>query len=269
IHKRSKDSKSTTVTSKSTNLRFKHVPSEEVTVPVTGNVVLQCEAGGNPPPKIHWLKNGERVVQNVDEFSVDDDSGETDVNRFGVLGLSFTKSRLFLDCVQPQDVATYTCVAENQYTRIFSDTVLNVVQQTTEKQLESVNAESSENSISRCVSKKSYDYLISSYSAILCPTGSPARIHMWTVSRLEMMGSSVQLYCRHSGAPHSSLSWTGPSDENKVIRTNGRKYHILENGDLVINDLAWEDMGSYSCHVRNQHGSDKVSTFLYPTAVRI
>lgn len=38
------------------------------------------------------------------------------------IGLSITKSRLFIDCANAADEATYTCVAENPYSRISSHT---------------------------------------------------------------------------------------------------------------------------------------------------
>lgn len=87
---------------------------------------------------------------------------------------------------------------------------------------------------------------------------------MWTHNRLEMIGTDVQLFCRSSGIPKPVTSWIGP-DDNPII--NGEKYQILENGDLLIKDLSWDDMGNYYCTSSNQHGNDKISMFLYPTLV--
>ncbi|RWS12221.1 neural/ectodermal development factor IMP-L2-like protein, partial [Dinothrombium tinctorium] len=247
IHKRHKET--TKAPLKKPSIKFRSVPKEEITVSATSNVVLQCEAGGNPPPKIHWLKDGERIAQSVDELTGVEDIEEGDVNAHGVLGLSFTRSKLYLDCVQPQDNAVYTCVADNPYNRIASNTRLTIVN-SINKEIDN-EAAASDNSLSLCVSKKNY--------------GSPARIFMWTHTRLEMIGSSVQLYCRSSGVPQPIVSWSGPNEDTTIM--NSEKYQILENGDLVVNDLSWDDMGSYTCHVRNQHDSDKISTFLYPTLV--
>lgn len=43
----------------------------------------------------------------------------------------------------------------------------------------------------------------------------------------------------------------------------------MENGDLIIRNLKWADMGGYTCHVSNSEGSDETLVFLYPTLVRI
>ena len=68
-------------------------------------------------------------------------------NPQGILGLGFTRSRLFIDCFQPQDEATYTCVAENAYER-----------QSSSSQLEAAPSSQSlveSNDITLCASKKS------------------------------------------------------------------------------------------------------------------
>lgn len=95
-------------------------------------------------------------------------------------------------------------------------------------------------------------------------SGLPARIHMWTHNRLELIGTDAQLFCRFSGFPQPTVMWLGPDD---TPITNGDRFHILENGDLTIKSLVWEDMGTYTCVVENQNGIDKTSTFLYPTLV--
>ena len=104
-------------------------------------------------------------------------------------------------------------------------------------------------------------FALSLYSFI---TGSPARIHMWTRTRLEMIGSEVRLFCRASGSPQPTISWVGPDDHPIASDT---KYNIMENGDLVIKDLSWSDMGGFTCIASNQNGDDRSSTFLYPTMV--
>lgn len=35
---------------------------------------------------------------------------------------------------------------------------------------------------------------------------------MWTHTRLELMGSTVQLFCRPSGSPKPAVAWFGPDD---------------------------------------------------------
>lgn len=233
---------------KVTTLNFRSVPQRSFAVQTTKNVVLQCEAGGNPPPKIYWLKEGKRISQSVDELKSNVTDTNHDVNMDSVLGLSFTRSKLFLDCVHPDDSAVYSCVAETPYNLIVAKTHLNVLGlANNESRAAAVN---SEKNLSTCASKKS--------------NSTSARIHMWTHNRLEIIGKSVQLYCRSSGSPKVTVAWNGPN--NKTIQiSNSNKYLVLENGDLVIHKLSWPDMGGYTCHVHNKNGNDTISTFLYPT----
>lgn len=78
------------------------------------------EASGNPPPQIHWLKNSQRIIQANDQIydSLDQDS---------VLGLSLTRGRLVINCADVEDTATYTCVAENAYSRVVAQSQVNVL----------------------------------------------------------------------------------------------------------------------------------------------
>lgn len=65
----------------------------------------------------------------------------------GILGLGFTRSRLFIDCFQPQDEGTYTCVAENAFERQSASSLVEVAP-SSELLIES-------NDITLCTSKKS------------------------------------------------------------------------------------------------------------------
>ncbi|CAG0922865.1 unnamed protein product, partial [Notodromas monacha] len=42
---------------------------------------------------------------------------------------------------------------------------------------------------------------------------------------------------------------------------------VRANGDLVIANLNFEDMGEYTCRVENDAGFDEVTTFVYPFAM--
>lgn len=87
---------------------------------------------------------------------------------------------------------------------------------------------------------------------------------MWTKTRLELIGSEVRLFCRASGSPTPTISWIGPDDE---LIVSNHKYHVADNGDLIIKQLAWSDMGGFTCVASNVNGDDRSLTFLYPTMV--
>lgn len=153
-------------------LKLKVVPPAGLAVPLGSSRVLECEAGGNPVPTMHWLKNGKRVAQVLEGRALNADPvcdvcvplfsrlfpsfaqtledalrQESEESPQGILGLGFTRSRLFIDCFQPQDEGAYTCVAENAFERLSASTQVEAAQSSLTL-LES-------NDIALCTSKKS------------------------------------------------------------------------------------------------------------------
>lgn len=74
---------------------------------------------------------------------------DEDASPRGILGLSFTRSRLYLDCAQAHDAGVYTCVAENPFTRISADAKVKVINA-------NVAEGEADNSVALCLTKKSY-----------------------------------------------------------------------------------------------------------------
>ncbi|KAF8785129.1 Neural/ectodermal development factor IMP-L2 like protein [Argiope bruennichi] len=148
-------------------LNIRNGPAEFLDIMAGDNKFLECEAGGTPPPTIHWLKDGQKIPQVTYYY---------------------------------EDLTFQEC--------------------------------------------------------------SPARIHMWTHTRLELMGSDVQLFCRPTGDPQPHVVWRGP---NNNVLNNSKKYEIMSNGDLIVRNIMWSDMGGYSCQTKNSEGSDEALVFLYPT----
>ena len=60
------------------------------------------------------------------------------------------------------------------------------------------------------------------------------------------------------------MTWLGP--DGKILSSTD-KTNVLENGDLIIRDLSWSDMGGYQCVVSNEDGEDQSTTFVYPIMV--
>lgn len=135
-------------------------------------------------------------------------------------------------------------------------------------------------------------------------TDTAARIFLWTSLRLEVINKAVQLYCRAEGVPSPAVTWFDKhgqeiplENENykvqshwqtrsvkfpwswKTIDKNRTKLknlslriffcflQILENGDLLIKRLIWEQMGEYVCQASNMKGQDSQKIFIYPMAV--
>lgn len=151
----------------------------------------------------------------LDENKLDDEAtGQTvqvdDVSR---IALSSSRSRLYIDCADFVDEATYTCVAENAYSRIASQTKLNLIKPVA--QLAS-NGNSNENDL---VSDEALDggagkqgggavaganssplsavpQCLSDRLRMGVSPSAPARIHMWTHNIVEIMKNNVVLLCR-------------------------------------------------------------------------
>jgi hypothetical protein len=219
---------------------------EETIAPRYGSIVLDCEASGTPSPTIHWLKNGVRIEQDFSHpLSDDETSFENDKSSEGkrTLKVSATHSRLYLDCLSDNDEATYTCVAESPLIRISQST--NLVLETPVDILY--------NDVYECNEKRS-------------SRGEPARIYMWTVSRIELENNIVQLFCRATGNPQPNIVWL---DTHGNPIENDDYYSLASNGDLVIRDITWlENMGQYTCVADNGFGNDKTHAFVYPTTLR-
>jgi len=80
------------------------------------------------------------------------------------------------------------------------------------------------------------------------------------------MGSNIQLPCRVHARPRAEITWL--NNENKEI-VQGHRHRVLANGDLLISEIKWEDMGNYKCIARNVVGKDTADTFVYPVLVSI
>lgn len=206
------------------------------------SIFLECEAGGSPTPTIHWLKDGQRLLQGAFETIEDESAAFEDLDSDhqgdgGKLRLSATKSRLYLDCLTDASEGEYTCVAETPFMRKTQSTIVKV----------EGHGYPSDN----CIVKRS-------------ARGEPARIYMWTASRLEYEDNTVQLFCRASGTPEPVITWY--DSMNNTIPDDSDQFSVAVNGDLIIRSISWfNNMGVYRCMAENQFGSQLVETFLYPT----
>ena len=87
------------------------------------------------------------------------------------------------------------------------------------------------------------------------------QIFQWMGTYMQVQGMEAHLVCRAEG--HHTTIWIGPDDA--ILQSNER-FEIRKNGDLIIKDLSFNDMGLYKCLVKNDHGEDIKDTFLYPMA---
>ncbi|CAL8367345.1 unnamed protein product [Gadus morhua 'NCC'] len=82
-------------------------------VPAANTVKFRCAAGGNPRPKMHWLKNSRPFRQE---------------DRMGGYKVRSQHWTLIMESVVPSDRGNYTCLVENQYGVINHTYTLDVVE---------------------------------------------------------------------------------------------------------------------------------------------
>ncbi|CAK1549148.1 unnamed protein product [Leptosia nina] len=90
---------------------------------------------------------------------------------------------------------------------------------------------------------------------------TPPLITAYFKDILQVQGSSTTLPCRSYSTSNSKVYWL---DNNENVVYGNQKLKVLPSGDLHINNLNFDDMGVYTCTVKNMYGSDSATTFLYP-----
>lgn len=77
----------------------------------------------------------------------------------------------------------------------------------------------------------------------------------------EVIGSNVILPCKTSSK--ADMQWLNV--EGQPIAQEPR-FKTLPTGELLITNLRWTDMGTYTCVAKNSASKDVASTFVYPLA---
>ncbi|VDM92844.1 unnamed protein product [Litomosoides sigmodontis] len=208
-------------------LHFTKTP-KEVEIVAGNELVLKCEAIGIPPPVIEWAHNG-NLIHAVDESN---DAEQLHNAGLTTIQYSVTASKMVVPCLKTKNISEYKCLASNGHQKLESTTTVIAGQKLSEENL-------------KCTHEH-----------------SPPIISMWTDSRFERSGATVQLFCRVNGITRPNIAWY--NEENSVLN-NSKKYKILSNGDLIIYDTQWEDLGVYICTASSEHGQDRIMAFFYPT----
>ncbi|CAL2051186.1 unnamed protein product [Caenorhabditis brenneri] len=93
-----------------------------------------------------------------------------------------------------------------------------------------------------------------------CPNYSNTKpsIVQFTNSRVEMESNTATLFCRTN--MRARYTWIFKNRE-----LNSEEYIIFPNGDLYIENLSSEDMGTYTCVAKNTYGESRQDAFLNVT----
>ncbi|KAG8429935.1 hypothetical protein GDO86_018791 [Hymenochirus boettgeri] len=131
-------------------------------VPAANTVKLRCPAGGNPTPRLRWLKNGK-------EFKQD--------HRIGGYKVRIQHWSLIMESVVPSDKGIYTCIVENEHGSINHTYHLDVIER------------SSRRPILQAGLPANVSVLVGGDAEFVCKVYSDAQPHIRWVRYIEKNGS--------------------------------------------------------------------------------
>ncbi|XP_061072506.1 immunoglobulin superfamily member 10 [Conger conger] len=84
-------------------------------------------------------------------------------------------------------------------------------------------------------------------------------------------GDSLFLHCLTDGSPRPNIHWTVPGGQVLSRPQVSGRYHLLENGTLVVRETTLHDRGNYLCRAKNDMGeavlSVPVAIIAYPPRI--
>jgi len=99
----------------------------------------------------------------------------------------------------------------------------------------------------------------------LCSEVGRPEVGTWSPTMMVEEGQDALLRCRPMGSKTRDATVTWSNDENQELG-EGERHQVTAEGDLIVRDVSFLDMGTYTCRLSNSRGSDQVETFLYPLA---
>ncbi|XP_017797554.1 PREDICTED: peroxidasin homolog [Habropoda laboriosa] len=192
-------------------------------------VELECKASGSPPPEVFWFTgsgSNEQFTEYIraSTHSLYDPSEEW-------RGMAEINSKLVIECVTPDDAGLIYCASVSaREVKISTPTELLV------------NNEVGNGN---------------------CSSESDLTITLYTPTLVANIGATVVLPCRANGKPTPQITWVDNYNVPLSL-SNNLRHRVLDTGDLLIEELFWEDMGGYTCKAKSGSRQQVVSTFLYP-----
>ncbi|KAK1135628.1 hypothetical protein K0M31_000216 [Melipona bicolor] len=204
-------------------------PVNGIETTLGSRVELECKATGSPPPEIFWFTGSGSYEDLATYVKASTHSLYDPAEEWK--GVARINSKLVIECVTPDDAGLIYCASVSaREVKISTPTVLLV---------------NHEGSTGNCSSES--DPIITLYAPTL----------------IANIGTTVILPCRASGKPTPQITWLDNYNLPVSASTNLR-HRVLDSGDLLIEELVWEDMGGYMCQVKSKNQQQVVSTFLYP-----
>ncbi|KAL0810282.1 hypothetical protein ABMA28_010442 [Loxostege sticticalis] len=199
-------------------------PPKSVRIAPGTRAELVCEVIGKPAPNAQWLKNGQ-PLSDYDEVN--------EIISIHPSSLARLTSKVVVTAAANGD--EYTCVGTAGLKQQMATTTVFTVEDEDEPNLFTLEA---------LFRKPTKPVITEYYNEIF-----------------QDIGSSAVLPCRYHSVGKAQVFWLDSRDE--LVYGNSR-IRVLPTGDLLLTNIRWEDMGNYTCTVKNKYGKDSVATFLYP-----
>lgn len=96
----------------------------------------------------------------------------------------------------------------------------------------------------------------------LCHESGQPEVGAFSPTIMVEEGQDALLRCRPMKGKVTT-TWT--NDKGHKLG-EGERYSVTSEGDLMVKDVNFQDMGTYTCTLSNSAGDASVETFLYPLA---
>jgi len=100
----------------------------------------------------------------------------------------------------------------------------------------------------------------------LCSEQGSPEVAVWSPTLMVEEGTDAVLRCRGMSSETTVTTTTWLNDKGEQLGKKGKRHSVTDSGNLIVRDVSFADMGSYTCRLTNKMGSDQVDTFLYPLA---
>ncbi|VVC36888.1 Immunoglobulin subtype,Immunoglobulin-like domain,Immunoglobulin-like fold,Immunoglobulin subtype 2 [Cinara cedri] len=143
-------------------------------------------------------------------------------------GVGKVTVRKVIDCIKPHHQSVYTCIGQAR-DQIMTSAPVKIL----------VEGES-----------------------VRCSQGE-TRITKWSPIISQLMGSTVIIPCEVANSVSYRRYWKD-NFGNIIDINNDLRRKLGPEGELVLNNLSWSDMGEYICVAENLISRDTITTFVYP-----
>lgn len=241
-------------------------PPSKVFHPAGTSVELECEATGSPAPSITWVRGkSARSAAALNAYASNAVSSSSKAPS-SPHSLVRVRSRLIIDRADPAPYE-YTCIAQaGGKIAAASATVYGPLSAGIAGMLKSAAVAAAAAAQADGVTNGVIGYTL--HANRLAEGLRKPRIVSYYNVIFEQIGNAVFLPCTAVGSPSADVYWL--DNEEQLIGSagtaapGGARLRVTPDGELLIGELKWSDMGTYRCVARSALGKDMVTTFVYP-----